>query len=199
MCPAGAWILQLPPRPFLYRQSGDVLGTVRSRTRWNSGEYQGKRKVAIRAGRQPESRGGVQSGRAAARWTHAYRDSVEPCAPCSGQPVGRCPSRRARGPCAGGSRPPGTARPGCGAGRSRAQRAPASGRGPVPAGPRRPRAGSRCSGARSAVACGSGGVPFAPGSGGTGRAMRRGRPPVRRGRDRPGPCRVRWLRFRAST
>ena len=33
-------------------------------------EPQGKRKVAIRAGRRPGSRGGAQSGRATGQWTH---------------------------------------------------------------------------------------------------------------------------------
>ena len=41
-------------------KSGDVCSCI----------PQGKRKVAIRAGRRPGSRGGAQSGRAAAQWTH---------------------------------------------------------------------------------------------------------------------------------
>ena len=43
----------------------------------------------------------------------------------------RMPIMAKRAPGACGSRPPGTAGPGCGAGRSHAQRAPASGRDPL--------------------------------------------------------------------
>ncbi len=92
---------------------------------------------------------GIRSGPAVGQWTNPVGNSVEPSAPNSGHPATGYPSRRERGPCACDRHPPETAHPWCGAGRSRGQRTPASGRGPDPAVPQYPRIGSRCSNAPS--------------------------------------------------